>query len=118
VKPRGPHKNARYHRTARLFKELGSIAAVCAATGLDREAISRDLYVARKRGVIGRPAGQDAERWATETARISNMTVGYRHDLFAALGLELTQRIAAECPEGVPLMVYIAAIVKDNYDTV
>jgi len=117
VKPR-QHKDARYPQTARLFKELGSVEAVCAATGLDRQVVWNDLYLARKRGVLGPPAGQDAERWATETARISGLTVGTRGDLLAALGIDLVRVIADECPEGVPLLVYIAAIVKDSYDTV
>jgi hypothetical protein len=118
VKPTGPHSGARYHRTARLFKELGSISAVCAATGLDADAVGRDLWRARKRGSLEPTPAQDAERWATETARISGLTVGTRGDLLAALGIDLVRVIAAECPEGVPLLAYIAAIVKDSYDTV
>ena len=116
MKRRGPHSAARYHTTAALYKKHGSIAAVCVATGLHRNEVGRDLYQARLRGVLPPPPGQDAEKWATETARISDLTVGVRADLFAALGVDLVKRIAAECPQGVPLMVYIAGIVKDAYD--
>lgn len=116
MKRRGPHSAARYHATAALYRKHGSISAVMTITGLSREAIGRDLYQARTRGVLPRPADQDAHRWATETARISALTVGSRGDLFNALGVGLVKRIAAECPQGVPLMVYIAGIVKDAYD--
>jgi hypothetical protein len=118
MKPKGPHRNARYVRAVELFKAArGDIEAVARSMGLTTKAVSQDLHRARTKGLLPRPK-QDAARWVEETARISDLTVGSRADLFDALGIELVQRIVAECPDGVPLTVYIAGIVKDSYDAV
>lgn len=117
MKYQKPRKSARYQRTARIYLDLKcDIAATAEATGLTSDRVAQDIWRARKYGMVP-PATQDAERWATETARISDLTVGTRGDLLDALGVDIVKRIAAECPQGVPLMVYIAAIVKDSYDT-
>lgn len=116
--PTGPRANARYIKTAAAYKRVnGDIVALAAELGLSTTAVSQDLYRARTKGLLCRPK-QDAARWVEETARISDLTVGARADLFDALGIDLLKRIAAECPVGVPLMVYIAGIVKDSYDAV
>ena len=117
MKPKGPHTSARYIKTAALFRKYRSVKTVAAELNLRGAQVSQDLTVARRKGLLPPPV-QDAERWLTETARISGLTAGTRNDLLNALGVDLVKRIAGECPEGVPLMVYIAGIVKDGYDTV
>lgn len=118
TRPKGPHKKARYKEVAAAYRRVnGDIVAIAAEFDIPTKAVSQDLNRARRWGILP-PFTQDAERWALETARISDLTVGTRGDLLGALGLDLVKRIAGECPTGVPLMVYIAGIVKDGYDTV
>ena len=115
MKPHGPHKSARYRTTADLYRRHGSVRAVADATGLPVESVTQDLWRARRNGILP-PVTHDVARWVEETARISDLTIGTRGDLLDALGVDMVKRIAAECPQGVPLMVYIAGIVKDSYD--
>lgn len=113
MKRKGPHANARYRQVAEAYKRVnGDIAALAAEFNLSRDRLSADLHLARKYGLVPQVT-QDTVRWVTETAKISDLTVGQRSDLLNALGIDLVKRLVAECPPGVPLMVYIAAIVKD-----
>lgn len=113
MKRKGPHANARYRKVAEAYKRVnGDIARLMVELDMPRDLIHADLHRARYHGLVP-PVTQDAARWATEHARISDLTVGQRSDLLDALGIDLVKRLAGECPAGVPLMVYIAAIVKD-----
>jgi hypothetical protein len=68
----------------------------------------------RKKGLVPPRPEISGLAWADDRHRCgAGPQVGSRADLLDNIGIDLLQQIAAECPAGVTLMQWIAAILKD-----
>jgi hypothetical protein len=103
----------RYKRTAELLARGMTRKQAAVALGTSTACVRADLTTARRCGLPVPQPRRSAYGWCLNERYLGRLQVGGAQHLLDALGLDLVQRIVAECPPGVTLMEWIGGIVKD-----